>query len=147
MLELEREGRTMRNRLVIMFSVAVTLLMTVPLVAHHTATTVYSEKTVTLKGTVKLWRWSNPHCVLMLDVKGDDGQTVEWLAEAQAPNTIYNEGYRPKSFVAGDEVTITVRAAANGQRYGLLTEAVLADGTKLGNPSGDDGRGRGAAAQ
>ena len=137
----------MRNRLVIMLGVAVSLLITVPLLAHHTATTVYSDKTVTLKGTVKLWRWSNPHCVLMLDVKGDDGQTVEWLAEAQAPNTIYTEGYRPKSFMPGEEVTITVRAAANGRPYGLLVEAVLADGTKLGNPSGDEGRGRGASAQ
>ena len=136
----------MRNRLVIIFSITVSLLMTVPLVAHHTATTVYSDKTVTLKGTVKLWRWSNPHCVLMLDVKGDDGQTVQWLAEAQAPNTIAAEGYRPKSFNPGDEVTVTVRAAANGQPYGLLTEAVLADGTKLGSPAGDGARGRGAAA-
>ena len=136
----------MRNRLVIMLGVAVSLLITVPLLAHHTATTVYSDKTVTLKGTVKLWRWSNPHCVLMLDVKGDDGQPVEWLAEAQAPNTIAAEGYRPKSFMPGDEVTVTVRAAANGKPYGLLTEAVLADGTKLGSPAGDGARGRGASA-
>ena len=137
----------MRNRLVIIFGVAVSLLMTVPLVAHHSATTVYTEKTVTLKAIVKMWRWSNPHCVLMLDVKGDDGQVMEWLAEAQAPNTIYTEGYRPKSFMPGEEVTVTLRAAANGRPYGLLVQAVLADGTKLGNPSGEGGRGRGAAAQ
>jgi hypothetical protein len=135
----------MRNRLVVVSGVALSLLTTVPLLAHHTATTVYTEKTVTLKGIVKMWRWSNPHCVLMLDVKGDDGQVVEWLAEAQAPNTIYVEGYRPKSFTAGDEVTVTVRAAANGRPYGLLVQAVLADGTKLGNPSGEGERGRGAA--
>ncbi len=135
----------MRNRLVIVFAVAVGLLMSVPLVAHHTASTLYTEKTVTLKATVKTWRWSNPHCLLTLDVKGEDGQVVQWLAETQAPNTVYTEGYRATSFKAGDEITVTVRPAANGRPYGLLTQAVLADGTKLGAEEG--ARGRGAAAQ
>jgi hypothetical protein len=135
----------MRNRLVIVFAVAVGLLMSVSLVAHHTASTLYIEKTVTLKATVKTWRWSNPHCLLTLDVKGEDGQVVQWLAETQAPNTVYTEGYRANSFKAGDEITVTVRPAANGRPYGLLTQAVLADGTKLGTEEG--ARGRGAAAQ
>ena len=135
----------MRIRLVMVFTVAVGLLTSVPLVAHHTASTLYTEKTVTMKGIVKTWRWSNPHCLLMLDVKGEDGQVVQWLAETQAPNTVYIEGYRANSFKAGDEVTVTVRAAANGRTYGLLTQAVLADGTKLGTEEG--ARGRGATAQ
>ena len=135
----------MKNRLVIVFALAVGLLMSVPLVAHHTASTLYTEKTVTLKGTVKAWRWSNPHCLLTLDVKGEDGQVVQWLAETQAPNTVYTEGYRATSFKPGDDITVTVRPAANGRPYGLLTQAVLADGTKLGSEEG--ARGRGAAAQ
>ena len=135
----------MRNKLVIVFAMAVGSLMSVPLVAHHSATTLYTEKTVTLKGIVKAWRWSNPHCVLTLDVKGEDGQVVQWLAETQAPNTVYIDGYRANSFKAGDEITVTVRPAANGRPYGLLTQAVLADGTKLGTEEG--ARGRGGAAQ
>jgi hypothetical protein len=135
----------MRNRLVIVFAVAVGLLISVPLAAHHTASTLYIEKTVTLKGTVKTWRWSNPHCLLTFDVKGEDGQVVQWLGETQAPNTAYTEGYRATSFKPGDEITVTVRPAANGHPYGLLTQAVLADGTKVGAEEG--ARGRGAAAQ
>jgi hypothetical protein len=134
----------MRVRLVLVFAAAVGLWMSAPLVAHHTASTLYTEKTVTMKGTVKAWRWSNPHCLLTVDVKGEDGQVVEWLAETQAPNTVYAEGYRPTSFKPADEVTITVRPAANGRPYGLLTQAVLADGKKLGSEEGT--RGRGAAA-
>jgi hypothetical protein len=99
---------------------------------------------VTLKGIVKSWLWSNPHCLLRIDVTGEDGQVVEWIAETQAPNTIYLEGYRAKSFKAGDEVTVTLRQAANGRPYGQLAQAVLADGTKLGSPEG--ARGRGVAA-
>jgi hypothetical protein len=130
--------------LVIVFAVAVGLLMTGPVVAPHTGATRYPDKTVALKGTVKMWRWSNPHCLLTFDVKGEDGQVVQWLAEAQAPNTAYTEGYRANSFKPGDEVTITVRPAQNGRPYGLLSQVVLPDGTTLGNLRGD--RGRGAAA-
>ena len=135
----------MSNRRVIAFAVAVGLLMSVPLVAHHTGATLYTDKTVAMKATVKAWRWSNPHCLLTFDVKGEDGQVVQWLAEAQAPNTAYTEGYRANSFKPGDEVTITVRPAANGRPFGLLAQVVLADGTTLGNLRGD--RGRGAAAR
>ena len=130
-----------------MFAVAVGLLLSVSLAAHHTGSTLYTDKTVTLKGIVKTWRWSNPHCLLTFDVKGEDGQVVQWLAETQAPNTAFTEGYRANSFKPGDEVTITVQPAANGRPFGQLAAAVLADGTKLGNPEGGRGRGRGAAAR
>ena len=136
----------MRNRLVIVLVVAVGLLMAVPLIAHHTASTLYTEKTVTLKGIVKTWRWSNPHCLLTFDVKGEDGQTVLWRAETQAPNTAYTEGYRANSFKPGDEVTVTMRAAASGGPFGLLAQVVLADGTKFGSVN-DGARGRGAEPQ
>ena len=135
----------MKKRPVIVFAVAVGLLLSVPLAAHHTGSTLYTDKIVTLKGIVKTWRWSNPHCLLTFDVTGEDGQVVQWLAETQAPNTAFTEGYRASSFKPGDEVTITVRPAANGRPFGQLAAAVLADGTKLGSPEG--GRGRGAAAR
>ena len=130
----------MRNRLVVVFAVAVGLLISVPLVAHHSGGTLYADETVTLKGTVTEWLWSNPHCLLRIDVTGEDGQVVSWLAETQAPNTIYTQGYRARSFKAGDEVSLTLQPAANGGPYGILSQTVFADGTTLGGT----GRGRGA---
>ena len=130
----------MRIRLAVVFAVAVGLLISVPLVAHHTGGTLYAEGTVTLKGTVTTWLWSNPHCLLTIDVTGEDGQVVSWIAETQAPNTIYTQGYRARSFKPGDEVTVTLRPAANGGPYGILAQTVFADGTTLGGT----GRGRGA---
>jgi hypothetical protein len=135
----------MSNRLVVVFAVAVGLVMQAPLVAHHTASTLYTKTAITLKGTVKSWRWSNPHCLLTFDVKGEGGQVVEWVAETQAPNTAYTQGYRASSFKPGDEVTVTMWAAANGGPFGLLTQAVLADGTKVGG-QGDEAQGGRAAA-
>jgi hypothetical protein len=137
----------MRNWRVIGLAVAVAALISVPLVAHHTGSFLYSDKLVTVKGTVSQWLWSNPHCVLTVDVKGADGQVVQWRAETQAPNTIYLEGYRARSFKTGDEVTMTVRAAANGGPFGQLVQAMLPDGTKLGTLPEEGARGRGAAAR
>lgn len=126
----------MRNRLVIMFAVAVGLLVSVPLFAHHGGTNLYIDKPVTVKGAVKSWVWSNPHCLLTLDTKGTDGQDVEWVVETQAPSSIYPSGYRKDSFKPGDQVTITVQPAKNGRPYGRLSSAVLADGTKIGGGGG-----------
>ena len=129
----------------IVFATAVALVMSVPVAAHHTASTLYTQKLVTVKGIVKSWLWSNPHCLLTFDVKSEDGQVVLWRAETQAPNTAYTEGYRANSFKPGDEVTVTMRAAVGGGPFGLLAQVVLPDGTKFGDLSG--ARGRGADAQ
>src|ERR1051325_3746488 len=129
----------------IVFATAVALVMSVPVDAHHTASTVYTQKLVTVKGIVKSWLWSNPHCLLTFDVKSEDGQVVLWRAETQAPNTAYTEGYRANSFKPGDEVTVTMRAAVGGGPFGLLAQVVLPDGTKFGDLTG--ARGRGADAQ
>lgn len=135
----------MRNRLAIVFAVAVGLLSSVPLSAHHGGATMYTDRTVTLKGTVKSWLWSNPHCLLTLNVKGEDGQTVQWVTETQAPNSIYASGYRKDSFKPGDVVTIIVQPVKSGRPNGRIAQAVLADGTKLGNVPGEGGGGRGGA--
>ena len=82
-------------------------MVSIPLAAHHGAATIYDTKTITLKGTVKTWLWSNPHCLLTFDVKGDDGKMVEWIAETQAPSTVYPMGFRKDSFKPGDQVTVT----------------------------------------
>jgi hypothetical protein len=134
----------MRTRLAIVFAVAVGLLVSIPLAAHHGGATLYTDRTVTLKGTVKTWLWSNPHCLLTLDVKGEDGQVVQWIVETQAPSSIYPSGYRKDSFKPGDKVTVTVQPVKTDRPNGRIVQAVLADGTKLGNLPGE-GRGRGAA--
>jgi Family of unknown function (DUF6152) len=140
-------GPTKIGRLVIFLGVALGILISVPLFAHHGGATLYTDKPVTLKGTVKAWLWSNPHCLLTFDVKGEDGQVVQWIVETQAPSSIYPAGYRKDSFKPGDQITVTVEPAKSGRPNGRIAQAVLADGTKLGNLPGEGPRGRGGAEQ
>jgi hypothetical protein len=127
-----------RNKLIVVFALAAGLTVSIPLSAHHGAAALYDSQTVTMKATVKSWVWSNPHCLLTFDVKGEDGKVVEWVAETQAPSTVYPQGFRKDSFKPGDEVTVTLQPAKNERPNGRLMSAVTADGKKIG---GEGGRG------
>jgi hypothetical protein len=93
------------------------------LFAHHGSAVYDVGKRLTLKGTVVDWVYSNPHCLLKLDVTGEDGQVVSWVAEGQAPNVI---------FPVGDRVAIVVEPVKNGRPLGRIIQATLANGTTLG---------------
>ncbi len=121
----------MRNRLPMVFAMVLGLSVSVPLLAHHGSTTLYTDRTVTLEGTVKTWYWANPHVLLAITVTEDDGQAVDWIFELQAPNTIHPLGFRKNLLEAGDEVTVDFQLARNGNRNGRLSRLVLADGTEL----------------
>jgi hypothetical protein len=120
----------MRRRLVGVGAAAV--LMSAPLLAHHGGAAFENGKSVTLKGTVTQWVYSNPHLLLTFDVKGDDGNAVQWVAETQAPNIMYPAGYRRDSFKPGDEVTVTVTPVKNGRPIGRILKVVTASGVTLG---------------
>ena len=125
----------MRRWSVITLAAAVGLLIAGAAPAHHGGAAFDTGKTVVLKGTVVEWIYSNPHCLLKLDVKGEDGKVVQWIAEGQAPNVIFPGGYRKDSFKAGDQVTITVEPVKNNQPMGRILESVLANGKVLGRAS------------
>ena len=123
----------MNKRLMIVVGVAVALLTSVPLRAHHSGSTLFDETTSTLKGTVKNWLWSNPHCLLTIEAPGADGQATQWVIELQAPNSIYPGGYRRTTFKPGDKVSVTVHPVLNGRPYGRIVSSVLAYGKELGD--------------
>jgi hypothetical protein len=125
----------MRGAGVIVLAATLGTLAPVTVAAHHGGTAFDVGKEVVIKGTVKEWIFSNPHCLLMLDVPGENGQDLQWVAEGQAPNVIFPVGYRKDSFKPGDVVTITVEPAKNGRTMGRILKAVLADGRTLDRAS------------
>jgi len=130
-----RQGERMRTRTVILFAAVVALSIPLRLAAHHGSAAFDNGKMVVLKGTVKEWLFSNPHCLLKLEVTGADGKVVEWIAEGQAPQVIFPAGYRKDSFKAGDQVAITVEPVKENLPMGRILQAVLADGKILGRAS------------
>jgi hypothetical protein len=115
------------------------LLISIPLLAHHGSASFSTDKTVILKGTVTRWLYASPHLLLMLDVKGENGEVTHWVLESQSPTVMYPSGYRKDSFKPGDEVTVTASEAKNGKPIGRIIDATTANGTKLGRiPRGQE---------
>jgi hypothetical protein len=119
----------MRMKGIWLFAAAVGLVsVSVPLFAHHGTAVFDTDKTLTMKGNVTEWVWSNPHCLLQFDVKSEAGQVVHWIAETQNPAEMVSLGWGKASFKPGDEVSISIIPVKNGRPYGRIKLIVLPDG-------------------
>jgi hypothetical protein len=99
-----------------------------PLAAHHGTGGIYNmEKSVTLRGTVTMFKFVNPHVLLYFDVS-DKGATVNWLGEGPSVNNWTRAGWNRNSVKAGDEVTVTLYPARNGKHEGVVHKVVTANG-------------------
>ena len=122
----------MKSKIVILVSLSVAaLLVAVSAFAHHSAAAFANGKTLTINGTVTEWFWANPHCLLKLDVMTDTGEVVQWVTETQAPANMIDAGWRKNDLKPGDEVTLIVLQASNGNPIGRIMRIELADGRTL----------------
>jgi uncharacterized protein DUF6152 len=126
------EAIAMRKSAIGVLAVAAGLLaVSLPLFAHHGTAVLDTNKTLTMKGNVTEWDWSNPHCLLQFDIKSEGGQIVHWIAETQNPAEMVSLGWGKASFKPGDEVTVTLMPVRNGHPYGRIKLVVLHDGKTL----------------
>jgi hypothetical protein len=113
-------------------SLAIALLLSMPLEAHHAGIMFDPMKQVTLKGTVKEFVFTNPHVTIAITVVDDKGQAVEWSIEAASTQALVRSGWRKSSLKFGDSVTIVGRPLRDGRPGAQLVQVTLADGTELG---------------
>jgi len=109
-------------------------LVSVPLFAHHAFEAEYDRNLpVTLKGTVTLMEWMNPHIYFFMDVADEaSGQVTNWAIEGGAPNGLYRRGWRKDSLKPGDEVTVDGWLARDGSNSANSGSVVrLSDGLRL----------------
>ena len=121
----------MRNITASIFFVAVGLLtVSVPLFAHH-GNAAFDPASVTVKGTVTEFAWTNPHVQIYLDVKDDKGKIAHWSVETYSPGKLIRAGWTKEVIKPGDQVSITLVPARNGAPVGFLHKLVLPDGKIL----------------
>ena len=97
-------------------------------VAHHSGAMFDHSKTITMKGTVKEFQYTNPHSWLQVLVTGADGKTVEWGFESEGPSTLMRAGIQAGSFKPGDKVTVLANPMRDGRPAGALLSVTTADG-------------------
>ncbi|MBZ5575058.1 MAG: hypothetical protein LAP40_00695 [Acidobacteriia bacterium] len=96
--------------------------------AHHSMAGFDRAKTQTLVGTVKQFKWANPHSWIELEVPNDKGGIDVWNAEMTAPGILARGGWKSTLLKPGDKVTIVVRPLLSGEPGGLFVSVTLADG-------------------
>ncbi|PYU21261.1 MAG: hypothetical protein DMG30_18065 [Acidobacteria bacterium] len=122
----------MKPKFLMICALAGSLIVSVPLFAHHGNAAFDVGKRVTVKGTVTDWVWANPHCWLKFDVKDDKGNVAHWVAETNNAPDMIERGWSKNTFKPGDEVTVTVEPVKSGNPVGRVVAVVLPNGQNLG---------------
>jgi len=106
------------------------VLGTVPLLAHH-SWPVNMERLITVKGTVMEFAWENPHPMITLEVRTDDGKVEKWLVGGPAINRMEANGWTKTTVKVGDVITGTGFQFSDGQKIIRLERIMLADGKEM----------------
>jgi hypothetical protein len=115
-------------------SIAVVIAMVAPALAHHSFAVYDHTRTLTLRGTVTKFQWTNPHGFIEMDVKQDDGSVKHFAIELTSINMMQRVGWRSNMIKAGDMVQVVMAPLLSGEPVGLGLEVVLADGKTMGLP-------------
>jgi hypothetical protein len=123
----------MTGRLMMKIAVAVGVLIGpgVAANAHHSGAMYEPVKTITLKGVVKEFQYTNPHSWLWVTVTNDDHTTTDWGFEAEGPSTLFRNGIKKNDLRPGDKVTVTGRPMRDGRPGAAWVNAVTEDGRVL----------------
>ena len=106
----------------------------VPAAAHHSFAIFEHSKTLTLKGTVRSFQWTNPHGYIDLEVANGPPGIDRYTLELTSINMLRRAGWKSSDVNVGDKVTAIVAPLMNGQHGGLLLELKMEDGRTLVPP-------------
>ena len=120
----------MKSLLVPVFVAVALASAAVTLSAHH-SWPVSREQLVTVKGTVMEFAWENPHPMITLEVRTDDGKVEKWVVGGPAINRMEANGWTKTTVKRGDVITGTGYQFSDGQKIIRLERIVLADGREL----------------
>jgi hypothetical protein len=110
---------------------AALLALAAPAFAHHSFAMYDHTRTITIRGEVTKFQWTNPHAYLEVDAKQKDGTTKHYSIEMTSINMMQRLGWRSNMIKAGDLVKVTVSPLLNGEAGGLMLDVTLPDGKKL----------------
>lgn len=118
----------------VVIAVAV-MLMAGSALAHHSFAMFDQSKVVNLQGTVKDFRWTNPHVFIQLLVKTESSSEVEWSIEMTSPEHLARVGWKPGTLKPGDQVTLGIHPMRDGTAGGQYVSGTGPAGPLIGTPT------------
>jgi Family of unknown function (DUF6152) len=111
--------------------------------AHHSFAAEFdASKPVKVTGTVTKVEWQNPHIWYYVDVKQEDGTTVNWAFSGGAPGQLMRRGVQRSSIQAGMVVTVEGFLAKDGSHSGNGNRVTFPDGRSVFTAGAEEGDGK-----
>ena len=89
--------------------------------AHHSSAMYDNQKTVTLRGIVTEFRWTNPH--VSMTIATDPGREL-WIVETTSPGNLSRAGWTRTSLRVGDRVEVVAAPLRDGGHGGYCRGVV-----------------------
>ena len=99
-------------------SIALVIAMAASALAHHSFAVYDHTRTVTLRGTVTRFQWTNPHGFIEMDVTQNDGTVKHFTVELTSINMMQRVGWRSNMIKAGDKIQVVGAPLLNGDPVG-----------------------------
>lgn len=110
---------------------AISLVISAPVFAHHSMSMYDHERDTSFKATIVQFEWINPHTQITFTAPDSNGNTVKWAAEGPGPNRLGNHGWSKDTLRPGDQVTIIGNCNKDGSPTMGFKKVILANGQEL----------------
>jgi hypothetical protein len=80
---------------------------------------------MSLTGTLRLFRWSNPHTWLYVDVPNANGQQDEWVLQAPSVAVLSRYGWSSHALQPGDKIIVQYAPRRDGKLGGQVMSVTL----------------------
>lgn len=123
----------MRPRLMAVLAMTLALLVvSSPLRAHHGASMLDVKSSITVKGTVTSFEWTNPHAMVGSDAKDGKGSVQKWIVETrEGPNVLTKAEWTKDTLRPRDQVSLIGHPAKDGTYKMRLAKIVVANGQEF----------------
>jgi hypothetical protein len=119
------------KRFIFGLAIAFGLLAAIPAWAHHSMAGFDRTKTISITGTVKEFKWANPHSWIEVEVPDGKGGVTDWNVEMTSPAVLIRAGWKSSVMKPGDKVTVACHPQQTGEPGGIFVSVTLSDGRTL----------------